>query len=513
MKAQTPGNSRRDFIKSTAIVTTAALLPSGVGATPEAAKPQKIVGIQAGAVSFLDEGTEQVLDVLQERGAVNTLFLAAFSYGRGTQGRQVQREPLPDHGKQEYDLAFHGGNYAMPHAKYYTRTSLKQTKAPDYGDYDVLADVVPRAHRRGMKVYAFYEDRFREGIPGMADLREVDWQGQRASYMLCPLHPDYREFLSGLTKDYCECYDIDGVMWGSERQGPLHNAISAESKQGVVDDRARVGCFCAYHQQAARDRGIDVARAKEGFGKLDQFIRAAQEGQRPNDGYFVTFWRLLLDYPELIAWEKLWTDGKHALYGDIYRAAKQSRPEVQVGFHLWGLNSVSPFFRAEQNYAEFAKVADFLKIVAYNTVGGPRYAESVEKISSTIFRDVPRDEVLNLYNSLLGYGAEASLDKLPHVGLSTDFVGREVKRALADVSTTSCKIYAGIGIDIPPTGRDVAAPSADLSRSSPAAVAASTTAALEAGAGGVIFSRKYSEMRLANLSAGGKAVRDFQQRW
>ena len=197
MKAHTPNHTRRDFIKSTAIVTAAALLPSSVNATPEAAKPQEIVGIQAGAVSFLDEGTEQVLDTLQERGAVNTLFLATFSYGRGTQGRQVQREPLPDHGKQEYDLTFHGGNFATPHAKYYTHTSLKQTKAPDYGDYDLLAEVVPRAHRRGMKVYAFYEDRFREGIPGMADLREVDWQGQRASYMLCPLHPDYLPFSQG----------------------------------------------------------------------------------------------------------------------------------------------------------------------------------------------------------------------------------------------------------------------------------------------------------------------------
>lgn len=513
MRFDSPCNdgSRRNFLKSTAMLTAAAFLPPGIRAAPEPAKQHRLVGIQVGAVSFLDEGAEQVLDILQERGAVNTLFIAAFSYGRGTQGRQVQREPLPDHGKQEYDLAFHGGNFATPHAKYYTRTSLKQTKAPDYDDYDVLADVVPRAHQRGMKVYAFYEDRFREGIPGMADLPEVDWTGQRASYMLCPLHPDYREFLLGLTRDYCESYDIDGVMWGSERQGPLHNAISAESKPGVLDDRARVGCFCEFHQQAARDRGMDVARAKEGFGKLDQFIRAAHDGWRPTDGYFVTFWRLLLEFPELIAWEKLWSDGKHALYGDIYHTAKQSRANVQVGFHLWGLNSVSPFFRAEQNYAEFAKVADFLKIPVYNTVAGPRYAEAVERISSTIFRDVPPTEVLGLYNSLLGYGAEASLDRLPLVGLSTKFVDLEIKRALAGVSATGCNIYAGIGIDIPPTGRDVAAPPADLSRTSPAAVAASTTAALKAGAGGVIFSRKYSEMRLANLSAGGKAVRDFQQ--
>ena len=60
----------------------------------------KTIGIQVGAVSFVDEGTEKVLDVLQERGGVNTLFLAVFTYGRGIAGRQIPGQPLPDHGKQ-----------------------------------------------------------------------------------------------------------------------------------------------------------------------------------------------------------------------------------------------------------------------------------------------------------------------------------------------------------------------------------------------------------------------------
>ena len=51
--------------------------------------------------------------------------------------------------------------------------------------------------------------------------------------MLCPLHPDYKNFLAALTEDYCKSYDIDGVMWGSERQGPLLNAIGRED---LADD-------------------------------------------------------------------------------------------------------------------------------------------------------------------------------------------------------------------------------------------------------------------------------------
>lgn len=47
-------------------------------------------------------------------------------------------------------------------------------------------------------------------------------------------------------------------------------------------------------------------------------------------------------------------------------------------------------------------------------------------------------------------------------------------------------------------------------KTAPEDVYASTTAALRAGADGVVFSRKYSEMRLANLAAGGRAVRDYR---
>jgi TAT (twin-arginine translocation) pathway signal sequence len=495
-----PELTRRQFLKTTATATAAvAAAPALTSFAQAAPASQKMVGIQVGAVSFLDEGTEQVLDIVQQRGAVNTLFVAAFTYGRGIGGRQVPGQPFPDHGKKESDeKTFHGGNYATPHEKFYRKTILKQTKATDHGDYDVLADVLPKARKRGMKVIAWYEDNFETDLPGIQNLRDVDLDGKPAR-TLCPLQPDYREFLIGLTNDYCQSYELDGVMWGSERQGPLLNAIGAKVGAG---DPARVTCFCELHQRAARSRGIDVKRAKEGYQKLAQFIRAARANQRPADGYFVEFWRLLLEYPELLAWEKLWTDSKHAIYADVYQAAKKSRPQVQVGFHIWHVNSFSPFFRAEQDYAAFAKVADFLKIVAYNNCGGPRYANYLHNMASTILHDVPQDDVWRLNNLLLGYENEAPLNELPSAGLSADYVSRETRRALAGVQGSGCKIYPGIDIDIPtePTQK----------KTTPDDVQASTTAALKAGADGVLFSRKYSEMKLANLAAGGKAVREFK---
>src|SRR2546425_12436680 len=107
--------NRREFLKIAAGSGAALAMPT-LGHT---AVSCKMIGIQVGAISFVDEGTERVLDVLQERACVNTLFLAVFTYGRGIAGRQIPGQPLPDHGKQEYDLSFHGGEFALPPLPFY----------------------------------------------------------------------------------------------------------------------------------------------------------------------------------------------------------------------------------------------------------------------------------------------------------------------------------------------------------------------------------------------------------
>jgi hypothetical protein len=100
---------------------------------------------------------------------------------------------------------------------------------------------------------------------------------------------------------------------------------------------------------------------------------------------------------------------------------------------------------------------------------------------------------------LLNYPGEKNLEELAASGLSPDYVARETQRAMAGVQG-KCKILPGIDIGIP-TGRK-------SRKASPEDTYAATAAALRAGADGVIFSRKYSEMQLANLSAAGRAVRE-----
>src|SRR5690242_7268567 len=123
--------NRREFLEGSAMAAGGVFL-SGVdtGAMRvNAPMPNPMIGMQVGAVSFLDEGTDRVLDLFQET-SISTLFLAIFTYGRGIGGRMPRGSALPDHGKQEYDDNYHGGNFATPHPQYYRGTSISPQKAP-----------------------------------------------------------------------------------------------------------------------------------------------------------------------------------------------------------------------------------------------------------------------------------------------------------------------------------------------------------------------------------------------
>src|SRR6478752_4375769 len=268
--------NRREFIETSAGAMGAAMLP--LSESPRVQAATRPIGIQVGAVSFLDEGTDRVLDVLSETAAVDTLFLAAFTYGRGIGGRQPRGSALPDHGKQEYDDNFHGGQFATPHPQYYRNSGILPEKAPDHGEYDVLADVLPAARKRGMKVICWFEDVIGPNVPGFDKAREVTLTG-RPSTFACSRNPNTRNFWLGMVEDYLRSYDVDGLMWGSERQGPLGNAIVAN--HGGAGAGGGIACFCQYCTAEAKKRGIDVERAKAGYLELYKWCDTMRANAAP----------------------------------------------------------------------------------------------------------------------------------------------------------------------------------------------------------------------------------------
>jgi hypothetical protein len=487
-------------------------------AGPTAAAP--LIAIQVGAVSFADEGVESVLEELQTRAGVNALFLATPTWTRGTGGRAVPGHPLPDHGMQAYDHEFLGGNYARTHPQFYGGTMIPPVpESTEHPDLDLLGDVIPAARARGMASYAWMEEssytQAVRDIPNMPKTMEVDVWG-RPSSRPCFNHPDYRNWQLGIVEDYVKSYELDGLAWCSERPGPL-NAVLAGPMTATG-----LTCFCRYCRAKAADLGVDPERAVTGFRALLEWNQRLQAGYRHPDGAFTSFWRILLRHPEVLGWQNLWTQSQRQLYRDIYGVAKAANRDLAVGWHVFHDISFSPFYRADQDYAELSELSDFIKVVAYNNCAGPRFHHWVHAISGSLLADLPAEQVYGLLLGLLNYD-EAELERLPQTGFSVEYVRRETTRALASAGPDT-KIYPGIDIDIP-VGytKEAAADRAkrfesvtglntdtstgeELTRCTPESVRAAVVGAFEAGAHGVVLSRKYSEMFLPNLSGVGQAL-------
>jgi hypothetical protein len=488
--------NRRNFLTAATAMAAQTVSP----AQPAAAK--KMIGIQVGAVSFVDEGVDKVLDAFQQDASINTLFIATFTYGRGIAGRQVPGQPLPDHGKQQYDNGagfgtFQGGSYTKIHPQYYKDTVIRDFRAPDFGDYDVLEAVLPSARKRGIKTICWFEDVWNTRVPNIASAQERTLDGSATS-TLCFNNPNYRNWLVGTVEDYARSYEIDGIMWGSERQGAFANMLGA-SHGGTARNLFAVTCFCEHCERKARERGIDSGRARQGFEALGNFVRAARQNRRPVDGYYVAVWRLMLRYPELLAWEMLWTDSLRETYAAMHQRLKSINPAIGIGWHIWHNNSFNPIYRAEQDLTELAKYSDFLKMVMYHNCGGERMAGYIRSVGGTMFHDVPQQELLDFHYRVLDYRQEKNLAALPQSAFSADYVYREAKRAREALSGTKTQLWPGIDIDIPTA--------AASSKSTPEGTRDAVLAAFRAGADGVLLSRKYSEMRLANLRGAGEAIK------
>lgn len=477
---------------------------------------EPFVAMQIGAVSFVDEGVEPVLDTLAERAGVNALFLATPTWTRGTGGRQIPGFPVPDHGNPEYDLDWRGGNYATVHPEYYGNTVLGAAgRAPEHPGLDLFETVQSAAAERGIKSYAWIEESGYaaelRSYPNFPKVLENDAWGRPASRP-CFNNPDYRNWHLSIVEDYAKSYPLDGLAWCSERPGPLNLLM-----QGPVSP-SDISCFCRHCADFARSRGIDVQRALQGYRELIGWNQAVTMGTRPSDGAFVAFWRILLHYPEVLAWQTLWTDSQRQIYRDIYGVAKACSPDIQVGWHIYHNISFSPFYRADQDYAETGLFSDFVKVVIYNNCAGPRFYTWIQNISRALFADAEPEDVYPLMLKLLDLD-EGAFDQLPQSGFSADYVRRETARAVSGIQGRAA-IYPGIDIDIP-TGPpphpeltkatehgwdDV---TGEVTRCTPESVRDAVRAAFTGGADGVVLSRKYSEMKLDNLSGVGWALKEM----
>jgi hypothetical protein len=522
----TPSNdshsiSRRQFVRTAALAATAVgsglgLTQTGVRAasTPEdrssAAKP--MIGFQAEVSYVLQYGIARFLDDIQTRASVNTLFLHAVPFEASWAGLDKAANAV--------------GNFATAHPQFYRDVGMKPQAlaAGDFALPDALEKIRTETRKRGVKIMPWMEEDNRPPpkIKGMDQLYEVDLHGRRTGGHPggpCLNNPQFRNLISAQVEDFVRAYEVDGLQRGSERQGPLGNALGAWH-HGAKSDPGHTSCFCEFCAAKAAKQGIDFARVKQAFLALEPYVRDGRAGKRPRDGYFVEFWRLLLRYPELLAWETFWAESMREMQREFYAKAKSVRPDVQVGFHIWHNIAFNPIYRAEQDYRPYTEYADFLKPVVYDNPAGERMTSFVDSLTQNVFGDLSHQQMLDFeysvmdlkeksYAEIIGRPESDYQSQLreqpingtprgPFERFSSDYVYRETKRAVEGVAGSKTRICPGLGIDV------------QLKNSTPESVRDAVQAVFRAGGTGLVISTSHAAMRPENLSAVGATLRELK---
>ncbi len=460
--------------------------------------------IQMGPHTMLDEGIDRCLDFIQETAAINVLMVYSHTYHGDI--RKPMQLLAPDHPVPPREMRGRKlpNVWVRQHEQYFRNTPLRHPKVDasfEYADRDLFAELAEPVRKRGMKLYA----RILEGsgaavqrqVQGFSNVVTRDVYGKPTT-VACWNHPDYKAWWADTVEDLFRTYPLDGFQWGAERMGPLMNVILPWNDGAPT-------CFCEHCVARGKAHGIDPERARKGFEELYVYVRGLIEGKpKPADGVFTGFLRVLLRYPEILSWEYQYRQGREEVMQAMYRTAKSVRPEAQVGWHVdhqpssWDL-----VYRAEMTYAEMAPYSDFIKFIAYHDILGPRIRWwYLARFQTTILNEISLQQSLDLYYDLFGYdkNIEPKVDQLDKTGFSPDYVFRETKRSVASAEGKT-KIYTGVGFDVPWGSTHVPA--------DPEKVYESVIKSFQAGAAGIVVSREYEEMRLANLKAVGRAIREL----
>ena len=500
---------RREFLKTAPVAAYALAQSAGLASATDtpaanAPSPAPFVGIQMGAHTMLDEGIERCLDLIQETSAVNAVLTYSHAYAGGL--NKGRRDLAQDHGGPPRD----NRNRRLPmvwvrhHEPFFKETSLRNQRVTsdfEYADRDLFAEMTAPARKRGMKVYArVLEGTGQPMLDAIANFSKVvtmDVYG-KTTKVACWNHPEYRAFWADTVEDMFRSYELDGLQWGAERQGPLMNVI-------LPWNDTPPACFCAHCRARAARQGIDAERARAGFQELFEYVQNLMAGKaKPVDGVFVGFLRIIIRFPEILSWEYQYRLAREDLLREIYARVKSVKPDAQVGWHVdHQPSSWDVVYRAEMSYAEMAPYSDFIKFIAYHEVLGPRIRNwYLARFQRTILSELPLEDSLNLYYAIFGYdrNREPKVDQLETTGFSPDYVYRETKRSVASAAGKT-KIYTGVGFDVPNSPAD------DSGR-----IHQATLNSFAAGASGIVVSREYEEMRLPHLRAVGQAIRELTSR-
>jgi hypothetical protein len=441
--------------------------------------------VQLNAVSLIDEGSAEVFDILQEKAAVTGAIVTAHGFNPEV----IDRGRIwPGHGPKGSHGSL-GGYFATAHEVYYRGLGLGAPQVHDtlFENFDVMEAAKAETDRRGLDLFVYILESagtggFQRNIVGWPRVLEVDIEGRR-SQLPCVNHPSYREWKFALIEDLYTSYAFDGLLWGVERWGPLHQAIAGNPP----------ACFCCHCREIAVSAGLDWRRVERGYAQLHGLL-----SQDPSRADGSTLLRCILANPEILGWEWAWTQSYLSLHRELYGIVKWLEPSRSFGLGLWHYYFINPLLRAEWDLREFSKSSDFIRPILYHLAEGPRVKRYLDMLSR-VLPSVRQAALWETMTSVLGLTLPP-VEQFAERGLPADYV-RQGVTIVRSASLPGTKVLAGIGVDVFEDGL--------MSAMGPEDIEAAISAAHSSGADGVTISRNYAEMRHPHLEAVGRAVRSL----
>lgn len=314
-----------------------------------------IIATQVPLPSFDEFGVARILDHLQETCGVNTLRIhaddriAAFSHLHRTESEapawNLTGLPMVEANWRATSLRCQPYCGAIPADR---RMAL-------------LQDLRRELDARGMRLQVrmiIGPDRAR-GAYGSCLMQDADG---RTLGVPCWNDPDFRGFLRGVAEDCFRTAPIrvDGYLHMAEFGGALSGLLFAGHGSGA--------CFCRYCCARARDEGIDVIQARNGFQSLKRELG-------PGWGRVST---QLGQYPAVLAWDRMTTDAFHECIGMVAGIVRDSQAHADVGVHIlhtasWNTVQRETVYAAPRLLAH----ADQILPLLYTRLSGQRLRGSV----------------------------------------------------------------------------------------------------------------------------------------
>ena len=421
---------------------------------------------------FIEDGVAPHVNRLKDLASVNTLFVDAF-WGSQS-GCDMQ---LPD--------AWFEWPETVSKA---TGVQLKSEHAYNNKKHNLYQQLHEHSDSADMPVYVRILEYANEHLLGLEPFREVNHKGEILPTM-CWNNPGYQQTWTEICAHIVKNNPVTGIHFGAERSGPLPNVLTFAR----TDESC---CFCQHCVKTAESKGIDVERARQGFAQLEQLRQDA----RPHESGFLQMFRVFIEYPEVLAWQRQWVEARNRGFAAIRSDVKSANENAQVGFHIFQFSCSLDFFaRASFDYAQWASFSDHLKPCLYQDAAGYRGKDLVAQFMAPHFFKGQDEELLyNFMQAVIGDQSPANVNyqNVRERGMGSTYVADHTRAAAADIKG-QCQLWPGIGVNVE---NKLTGTVAD------AVIEDSVSAAFENGADGIVLCREYHEMSESALRAVGRGV-------